>query len=164
MSDDSQKPYPDNFIINLPDAYLIAIGKVSVAWGTLETVVDLGINKFAGFRSVDPRALILTAHMSWPLKMDVLESLITALREEAAYPHLARFDAIKPMLKKAQDGRNRFAHGQWGYQEGKVTKLRATARGKLKASIDTITVADIDLAADDVGRAGAALMKLIVNK
>jgi hypothetical protein len=100
------KPYPDNFIISIPDNYLAAIGRVCVAWGTLETVVDLGINKFAGFRSVDPRALIITAHM-WPLKMDVLGSLITALREDNEYSHLARFDEIKPMLKKSQEGRNK---------------------------------------------------------
>jgi hypothetical protein len=91
---ETAKPYPDNFTISIPDDYLLAIGKVCVAWGTLETVVDLGINKFAGFRSVDPRSLIITAHMTWPLKMDVLESLVTALREDNEYAHLARFGDI----------------------------------------------------------------------
>jgi hypothetical protein len=165
MSDDSKTSYPDNFIIIIPDEYLIAIGKVCVWWGTLETVVDLAIAKLSGFQSpFDPRAMIVTAHMTWPLKMDIMASLITALREDQAYAHLARFDEIKPMLKNAQDGRNKCVHGQWGYDKGNVSKLRATARGRLKASIDTITVADIDKAADDIGRAGAGIVKLILNK
>jgi hypothetical protein len=164
MSEDPKRPCLDNFAVTIPDEHLIAIGKVCVAWGTLETIVDLGINKFGGFRSNDPRALIITAHMAWPLKMNILESLITALREDAAYAHLAGFDQIKPMLEIAKNGRNSFVHGQWGYHEGKASKLRATARGKLKASIDPITVADINKAVDDVQRAGVALMKLILNK
>ncbi len=160
----SETKYPDNFTIQIPDDYLIAIGKVRVQWGTLETVVDLAIAKLGGFRSFDPRAMIITAHMTWPLKMDIMRSLITALREDQAYAHLARFDEIKPMLKSAQDGRNKCVHGQWGYEKGNVSKLRTTARGRLKASIDTITVANINEAADDIGRAGAAIIKLILNK
>jgi hypothetical protein len=160
----SETKYPNIFTITIPDEYLLEIGRVCVQWGILETVADLGINKFAGFRSVDPRALIITAHMTWPLKMDVLESLVTALREDNKYSHLARFDEIKPVLKKAQEGRNKCVHGQWGYHDGVVSKLRTTARGKLKASVDPITIADITSAADDIGRAGAALMKLILNK
>jgi hypothetical protein len=162
MSDDADKPYPDNFIVNIPDEHLTAIGKVCVSWGVLETVVDLAIAKLGGFELFDPRSMIINAHMTWPLKMDIMESLITALRED--HTHLAKFDEIKPLLKKAQEGRNRVVHGQWGYQNGEVSKLRATARGRLKASIDTITAADIVTIADDIGRAGAAIVKLIVNK
>jgi len=161
---DSPTQYPDNFMVKIPDEYLLAIGKVCVQWGALETVVDLAIAKLGGFRSFDPRAMIITAHMTWPLKMDIIEALITALREDAAHAHLARFDEIKPMLKVAQDGRNKCVHGQWGYDKGNVSKLRATARGRLRASINTITVDDIDKAAGDIGRAGAAIIKLILNK
>jgi hypothetical protein len=45
----ADQPYPDEFTITLPEAHLIAIGKVCVAWGHLETIADLAINKFAGY-------------------------------------------------------------------------------------------------------------------
>jgi hypothetical protein len=159
----NDKPYPDEFNINLPDEYLIAIGKVNVQWGMLETIVDLAIGTLGGFQLYDPRSAIMTAHMTWPLKMDVLESLVTALAVD--HQHLSpKFQISKPLLKKAQEGRNRIIHGQWGYEDGKASKLRATARGKLKTSIDPITVSEIEGIAKDVGRAGVAILKLVTNK
>ena len=156
--------YPDEFAVTLPDPYLTAIGKVCVAWGHLEQIVDLAITKFAGYEMFDPRSAILTAHMTWPLKMDVLESLVDAFRGPK-YPWLARFDdQVKPLLKRAQEGRNKVVHGQWGYEDGSAHRARATARGKLRATIDPITLADIDRIFHDIGRAGMALWKLVVNK
>jgi|SRR6185437_3262474 len=159
----SDKPYPDDFTITVPDAYLIAIGKVNVVWGTMEAVVDLAIHKLAGYQLYDPRSAILTAHMTWPQKMDVLESLVTAFKQD--YPHLESFfDKAKPLLKKAQEGRNKIVHGQLSYENGQAYKLRATARGKLKASIEPITVREIETIVHDIGRAGAATLKLVLNK
>jgi hypothetical protein len=68
----TEPSYPDTLNVTLPEPYLIAIGKVSVAWGMLESIVDLAISKFSGFEPNDPRGAILTAHMTWPLKMDIL--------------------------------------------------------------------------------------------
>ncbi len=114
----NDKPYPDEFSINLPDDYLIAIGKVNVQWGMLETVVDLAIGTLGGFKLYDPRSAIMTAHMTWPLKMDILESLVTAIAVD--HPHLSpKFQISKPLLKKAQEGRNRVIHGQWGVRRWK---------------------------------------------
>lgn len=154
--------YPDDFQSVLPEDYLIAIGNVTVVWGHLEAIADLAINKFAGNQNLDWRCTILTAHMSWPQKMDVLESLVDGLRSE--YPHLSRFDAVKRLLRKAQEGRNRIAHGQWGYNEGTATKARATARGKLLTSIDPISVETINAIARDIGRAAMGLFKIVVNR
>jgi hypothetical protein len=52
--------------------------------------------------------------------MDVLGSVAVAMR--LCLPHLAAFEDVKPLLKKAQDGRNRFAHGQRRVRDGKVFK------------------------------------------
>ena len=130
--------------------------------GALEFLMDRVIGKLAAFEPEDPRSAILTAHMSWPQKMDVLESLVNALVRD--FPHLARFDALKPLLKKAQEGRNRIVHGQWGYENGVVTKLRLTARGELKFSNDPITISDIQTIALDIGQAGLDLLKFVLNK
>lgn len=158
----SSNPYPDTLKIVLPDAYLTAVGKVNVAWGSLEGVVDLAIRKFCGFELDDPRATILTAHMSWPQKMDILEALVVALKPD--YPHLTKFDKTKALLKAAQTGRNKIAHGQLAYEDGQVYKLRATARGKLVPSIEPISLHQIDSIAEDINRAAAATLKAALNK
>jgi hypothetical protein len=149
---------PDEYI---PQPYLTSIGKVCVDWGRLETVVDLAIAKLAAFDTLDPRGAIITAHMPWPLKMDVLEALVTALRPN--YPALAKFDEAKPLLKKAQEGRNRIVHGQWGERDGKVLKARITARGRVRSSLHEITVSEIDAISTDVFRAGRAVLKAVFD-
>lgn len=158
----ADQPYPNHFIITLPETYLAAIGKVTVAWGVLEGVVDLAITKFAAIDLYDGRGAILTAHMTWPLKMDVLETLVTELTP--AFPRLAKFTTIKALLKKAQEGRNRVVHGAWNYEDGQVSKLRATARGKLKVSVVPVSLSEIEVITLDIGRAGAETFKLVVNK
>ena len=159
MSDQSS---PGGFADYIPESYLTAIGKVSVNWGTLEAAMDLAIGKLAGFALKDSRGAIVTAHLSWPQKMDALEALANALTLD--YPHLGKFAEVKPLLKKAQEGRNRIVHGQWGEHDGKVHKLRMTARGKLKARIDLITIEQIHAIALDIGRAGEAILKLVLNQ
>jgi len=158
----SDTVYPDEMKILLPDSYLMAIGKVCEAWGSLEGIVDLAICKLAEFDLGDPRGTIITTHMTWPLKMDVIESLISALRTD--YPHLRKFEKAKPLLKQAQQGRNKVVHGQWHYENDRVYKLRATARGQLKATVDPITVNEIEAIARNIGRASAATLKAVLNK
>ena len=82
----SDMPYPDEFKVILPDRYLIAVGKVCVQWAQLESVAEVTIQKIAGFDLEDNRGAIMTAHLPWTLRMDILESLISELQE--TYPHL----------------------------------------------------------------------------
>jgi hypothetical protein len=145
----------------IPQDILVGIGNIMVTWGRLEYVADLMIAKLSGFELSDPRGAIITAHMTWPLKVDILETLITAFVPD--HPHLKGFETIKALLKKAQEGRNRVAHGQWGHENGETYKMRATARGKLKASIDPITVAGLEAINVDVHLAGVRLWKFVLN-
>lgn len=154
--------YRDTMEIQLPEPYLTAIGRVCVQWATLESTFDITLRKLAGFELLDNRATIITAHMPWPMRMDIVYSLVEKFRPD--YPHLARFDGLKPLLKKAQEGRNRVVHAVWAYEDGVVSTLRATARGKLKAHIDPITVAEIDSIATNIGTAAAQVLKAVLNK
>lgn len=150
-------------IITIPDDILRAIGKVNVVWGILESTVDLSLQKVAGFSLGDQRAHIITAHMTWPLKMDIFESIANALAPQ--YPHLAKFSPdIKPLLKKAQEGRNRVAHGVWGKDGDIVYKGRVSARGKLKTSLDEVTVADLEAICLDIHKATVAVILHVLNK
>jgi hypothetical protein len=60
MPNPTERAYPDTLNVILPEPYLIAIGKVTVVWGTLESIVDLAIQKFGGFafRAASSRAFL----------------------------------------------------------------------------------------------------------
>jgi hypothetical protein len=146
----------------LPEPYLIAIGRLSYLWGHLETVVEMAISKLSGINFDDPRSAIMITHMTWPLRMDVLGSLIEYLKPK--YPYLAKFSNVQKLLKKAQDGRNKILHAKWGYQDGIVSISRISARGQLKMSITPVTITEIDGISNDIGQATTELLKRILNK
>jgi hypothetical protein len=159
-----EPPYPEHFANPqiIPKPFLAAIGQVCVHFANLESIVDLAIGKLASFQDGDARGAIVTAHMSWPQKIDVMQALVDLLLPE--FPHLSKFETVVPLLKVAQKGRNRIIHGQWGCEDGKVQKLRLTARGKLAFSIDEITLKEILAISNDIGEAGLALLKAVLNK
>lgn len=100
--------------------------------------------------------------MSWPQRMEVLETIINLLIPE--YKYLGRFQKVKSLLTKAQKGRNRIAHAKWVYIDGKVYIARLSARGKLETSTDPASVTYIESVRYDIGNASVELFKLIINK
>lgn len=154
----------DPSIPTLPNEYLVAIGRVTYIWGVLETAMDISLAKLAGINDIeDPRVTVMTTHMSWPQRMDALETFVELLIPENK--HLERFALVKPMLKKAQEGRNRIIHARWSVEDnGNVNELKLTARGKLKIRIEPISVTNIDDIFNDIGAANTELMKLILNR
>lgn len=158
--------YPDTMKVVLPDAYLIAIGKVCVQWTQLESVLNLALPKFLAMQDHDPRCGAVTAHMTWPLKIDILGACVDAC-DPQLYPWLARYKtAVAPLLSRAQMQRNRILHGSWSMEDDPETATlsRVTARGKLQIHTDKVPVSEIEVAAEDIGRAAMALLKLILNK
>jgi hypothetical protein len=152
---------PDKATVTIPDDYLIAIGKVCVQWGNLESIMELVLTKLAGMDIWDTRPKIMISHMAWPMRMDIFAA--TADQLIADHPRLKDYQSVKSLLKKAQEGRNRVVHSHWGFEDGKVTTLRASARGKLKLSMDTITVNEIDAILRDINVAAAALYNLVLG-
>ncbi|HXW19319.1 MAG TPA: hypothetical protein VEK35_02325 [Roseiarcus sp.] len=158
-------PYPETFEEwrQFPEPYLTAIGRVVVNWCNLESVVDKAIGKLAGFNLDDPTGVIVTAHMTWPQKMDTLQALVGILN--AQYPHLTpKFNIANPLVKQAQKGRNRIVHGLWGIEDGVVCKLNASARGTLKFRVEPISVEEIAEISLNIGNAALAVLKMVLNK
>ena len=124
----------------------------------------MSISKLMDISIYDPKSAVILTHMSWPQRTDALETLIDLLSDE--YPHLKQFTQLKPILKKAQEGRNMFMHGKWAYDESEniVRLLRTSSRGKLRLSSDPIEVAEIDVVFKNIGTACTELLKLILNK
>jgi hypothetical protein len=148
----------------LPEPYLIALGRVTYLWTSLEDIMNMSISKLMGISLYDPKSAAILTHMSRPQRMDALETLID-LRKDG-YPHLNKFSNIKPILKKAQEGRNVLLHGRWTYddKDNVVRLLRISSRGKLRLSSDPIEVAEIEAVFTDIGTGCIELLKLILNK
>lgn len=152
---------PKNASVTIPEAYLAAIGKVCVQWSILENVLEMMIIKLAGMDIGDSRSKIMINHMSWPQKVDILSAMANELVN--GYPRLKDHGTTLPLLKKAQDGRNRIVHGSWANDDGEVKLMRATARGKLKLYMDKITVKEIEEVVDAIHVAIAAIYNLVVG-
>jgi hypothetical protein len=152
---------PAKAVVTLPDAYLIGIGKVCVQWGNLEAVMEVVLVKLSGMDLWDARSKIMLNHMAWPMRMDIFTSMANQLMPD--YPRLKEYQAVASHLKKAQEGRNRVVHSHWGFEDGKVKAARASARGKLKFSLDEITIEELDGILGDINVAAAALYNLVIG-
>jgi len=162
----NEQPFPETFEQqqHIPEPYLTAIGQVVINWCMLESVMDLAIAKLAAFDLHDPRGVVVTVHMTWPQKTDVLEALVDLLKTD--HPRLpGKHAAAKPFLTKAHKGRNRVVHGQWGNHPQKgVVKIRSSARGKLKFDIEPISLDELAAISLDIGNAGLAVVKMIISQ
>lgn len=76
---------------------------------------------------------------------------------------LSAFAKAKPLLKKVQDGRNLVVHGHWAAQDGKVYRMRATARGKLRADLAPVELASVEAVTADIWAAGRAPLVGVFN-
>jgi hypothetical protein len=158
----SEYPNFDPSTPTLPEPYLIALGRVTYIWGLLESIVELAIAKFMGIEMGDPKSAVMITHLSWPQRMDMLESLANLYMDE--YAHLQRFPQVKGLLKKAQEGRNKLLHNKLVHQEGRVLMITLSSRGKLKHSVVTISTNDIESVFLDIGNASTELLKIVLNK
>jgi len=147
-------------MVNLPDAYLVEIGKIAVQWTNLETVFELCLINVAGLNANEPRAWAIFAHMTFPQRLDVFGAMIDSLQDD--YPRLQDYKAVRSIISEAQDGRNKVVHARWLYEDGKATITRLTARGKVKHSTVPITVDELRRIAELIGKASIELWKLVV--
>ena len=148
---------------DLPDEYLIEIGRVTTRWAILEGTLDLCLMKLAGKEIADPRSMIIFNHMAFPMKLDILGAFVSELLPQ--YPGLSGHPSVHQLLKQAQEKRNLVTHSTWGKDEqtSEVTVGRLSARGKLKMSIQPISVAEIRSAADLITKAAQSLYSLVVK-
>lgn len=148
----------------LPNEFLIEIGRVSVLWVALENFLGVCIGKLAGFDEIlDPKPFILVTHSTFPQKLDILSALCAHLC--LSYPNLkGHIDTISK-LKSAQKARNKFLHNTIGPDPstGKMQLAQGSARGKIKSSLDPVSIADIRKASIEIDEALASLYKLILR-
>lgn len=148
-----------------PDEYLLELGRLTSIWGTLESLINLSVNKFAGYQAtLDPRALILFAHSNFQQRIHMVGALCEWLLPD--YPHLKGYKAVISKLEAAQKLRNKFAHNSitWDDDTQSVTISWATARGSLKMNTETVQLQDIIDATATIHEAMCALQILVMGK
>jgi hypothetical protein len=149
----------------LPDSYLVEIGRLISVWNAMETFLRSCIGKLTGFDELmDPKPFILVNHSSFPQKLDMLSSLCELLKDD--FPNLKDYEKTISKLITAQKSRNLFIHNSIAVNPntGKLQIAKASARGKIKASVDNIEIVDIKRAIMDIDEAHTSLYKLVINK
>ena len=149
----------------LPNDFLVELGRVAALWGSMEGALDLYVAKLAGFdRALDPRSYIILHHSPVSQKVDMLEALCDHLLPSCA--HLKSFKAVVAQIRSAVTARNRLTHNGLALNEetGHVESARGTARGKLKVSVDNVSLVDVRRVAVEIHEALCALHSLVLKQ
>jgi len=106
----------------------------------------------------------LLKHSSFPQKLDALAALCEQVLTQV--PTLADYAATVSRLCTAQRLRNRFAHNGMAVNPDtrRVEMAIGSARGKLKTSVEPVTLADIRRASMEVHAAMLDLHALVTEK
>ncbi len=128
----------------LPNEYMIELGRISSLYGVLERVVNIAINKLAGYSgAIDCRSAIMLAHSNFQQRVDILATLFEQTISE--YPALKGYEKVIKLIKRAQKGRNKFMHSTLGRdpENGKVQLSSMSARGSLKTTGEIVYIKEL---------------------
>lgn len=150
-------------IPDLPDEYLTEIGRITVRWSVVESLVHVCLIRFSGGDPSERRWLVLFTHMNAQQKLDALGALLQEL--SASLPHVQSeiYRRALRLLSEAQSKRNAVTHATWEYTNGTVMMGSYSARGKLKISGKHTTVPELREISEVIFRAGDALQQLSVT-
>jgi hypothetical protein len=159
LSDDLAKNWP------VPDEYLVELGRMSALWASLESQLNIGIGKLAGFDNIsDPTPFILLVHSSFPQRLDMLGALCEQLSPHAN--NLSPYKEVIGQLRTAQQARNRYVHNGMYFEEGKghCYIREGSARGKVKVSVSLVTISELRAVSESIHLSMLELHKLITGK
>lgn len=134
--------FPENF--PAPDEYLVELGRITALWGSLESSVNIALNKLSGINDADSwRVHVLTVHSNFKQKVDAIETMCHKMQSE--YHHLAMYKETIKLVRKTQNKRNHYLHNGLFYNEenGNVQTSSMQARGVLKTKVENVTVKEL---------------------
>lgn len=147
-----------------PKEYLHEIGRMTIAWGTLESAVNLAISKLAGYETIlDYRAVILVAHSNFQQRVEIIGALCEQLEPE--YSHLQGYQEVVKKLNSAKKGRNKFAHNAviFNPESGELEVSYVSARGALKTKTEIVRLNDIREVSAKIHEAMCSLHTLVTG-
>ena len=142
---------------------VIELGKIVKAWITFEHLFDLMLQKLAGFDDrADPTFTSLTAHSSFPQRLDMFKSLCD--QPFATRPHLLEYKKVTNAVAEAQRLRNFFMHNMIGINEdGSMSVSKISARGELKMELRPIQLSEVVKAHQAIIEVGRDIYRLVLN-
>lgn len=149
----------------LPEEFLAGLGRIASLWAALDFYLNVCIGKLAGFASrEDSTPFILTAHASFPQKLDMLGALCERHSDQEA--RLKQCNEVVAALRTAQSERNRYLHNciHWNPEDGRFVMGVGSARGKLKVGADEIDLVDLRRVAVLIDDALAKLHHLVSGR
>ena len=135
------------------------VGQLCALWQHLEVEIEKTIWRWAGLSK--QRGACFTAHMQFPLRCDVLQSLAHIRFQNADYDK-ALTKLIQNRLKPAKAVRDRFAHAVWDPLDGKsntiIEKPSRNSPKKFRTPISMFELLDGQLKVVDAGLAFAQIL------
>lgn len=145
---------------NLPQDHLAAIGLMSAAASSTDSIIEMAI---AGMLGIDSeQGYAVTAHMSAPLRASVLKSAAEIVLTDARA--LDELDTIMDAIKSAVQDRNDIVHGSWCVRpsDNTVLLVQQQARTHVEITSRPVTVNEIELKALTLHEVGLQLMRFIM--
>lgn len=147
---------------NLPPEYLAAIGLVVASASQTDHVMRDFVGSYLGIDMAE--SLALGAHMSTPMKDDIIRSLVELNAPRAC--DIDDLDDILDRIREATARRNAVAHNAFAVhpETGQVFSLRERARGSLQVDMTPIEVGELHEIAAEVYAAGMSLMDYMIAR
>ena len=147
---------------NLPPEYLAAIGLVVASASQTDHVMRDFIGSYLGIDMAE--SLALGAHMSTPMKDDIIRALVELNAPRAS--DVDDLDDILDRVREATARRNAVAHNAFARHPdtGQIFSLRERARGSLQVDLKPIEVAELKEVATEMYASGMALMEYMMAR
>lgn len=150
-------------IPDLPEEYLAEIGRITVRWSLIESLIHICLIRFSGGNTSDARWLVLFTHMNTRQKLDALGALLEELKATIPAIASAEYSQTLKLLGEAQVRRNAITHATWEYDNGTLTMGKYSAHGKLKIEGQPTTISTLRQTSELIFRAGDSLQELSVT-
>jgi len=128
----------------LPNEFMLELGRISITWSSLESMVNISISKLAGYSDrYDFRAGIMLAHSNFKQRIEILETLFEQCSKK--FKNLENYDPIIKKIKNAQRGRNKFIHHilTLNPDNKKVEISNLSARGSMKVTVKPVRINEL---------------------
>lgn len=147
---------------NLPPEYLASIGLVVASASQTDHVMRDFIGSYLGIDMAE--SLALGAHMSTPMKDDIIRALVELNAPGAS--DVDELDDILDRVRKIAARRNAVAHNAFARhpETGQVFTVRERARGSLQVEMKPIEVAELNEIAAEMHASGMSLMEYMMAR
>lgn len=148
----------------LPDDYLLELGRMLAVWGSLESMINLAINKLVSDAPLaDMHVFIVIAHAPFQQRLDILKTLCEQLAPFAK--NLSDYEPVMRKIDLAKRGKNKYTHNglTMNTEKGFVELSGFSARGRAKELIEPTRLADIKAVTTNIRAAVGALYALAIE-